>query len=66
MLAKVENVNIMDCPRPWWIGLNDKGEEGQYKWPVGGQANFTWWDEEHDEPRDPSGDHDCVNMMSVS
>ena len=65
MLAQVENMNNMDGYAWWWIGLNDLEEEGQYLWPVGGPANFTWWDEEYEEPYDPYGDYDCVEMLSA-
>ena len=34
----------------WWLGLNDLQTEGEFVWPVAGQATLTFWDVEYEEP----------------
>ena len=50
----------------WWIALNDVAAEGEFNWPVGGAANFTYWDESIGEPfPDPNHLANCVEMQSA-
>ena len=34
----------------WWLGLTDQEVEGQWVWPVAGQASLTYWDVDYEEP----------------
>ena len=34
----------------WWLGLNDLQVEGEFVWPVEGQATLTYWDVDFEEP----------------
>ncbi|XP_054706987.1 macrophage mannose receptor 1-like [Uloborus diversus] len=44
-----------------WIGLNDRGKEGDYQWEDGSPVTYTYW-----APNEPAGerDHneDCVEL----
>ena len=50
MLAQIEEENQMDGNVWWWIGLNDRAEEGNFVWPSGATPGFTNWDVEYGEP----------------
>merc|ERR1711915_634686 len=45
----------------YWIGLNDKDEEGTWKWSESG-VEATWTNWGPGEPNDSYGE-DCVNMF---
>ena len=45
---------------PWWIGLNDQEEEGQWVWEDGEPVVFTAWHK--NEPNDWWGE-DCVELL---
>ena len=34
----------------WWLGLNDLQVEGEFVWPVAGEATLTYWDVDYEEP----------------
>lgn len=44
----------------WWISLNDRVEEGAYRWHDGSLPSFTRWG--NGEPNDFDGSEDCVMM----
>ncbi|CAK8695592.1 unnamed protein product [Clavelina lepadiformis] len=55
-------VDIMNTRNRTWIGLNDKGREGDWMWVDGKQAvgtNIKW---AHNEPNQSSGNEDCVGI----
>lgn len=60
-----ENMRQDDEPDVW-IGLDDRSDEGNFKW--GDKATtFTNWSEEHKEPNGGQGiipDEDCVGMST--
>lgn len=42
----------------WWIGLDDRAEEGSFRWPGGGAPGYTNW---HDgEPDNSTCNQDCA------
>ncbi|MEZ4448920.1 MAG: CotH kinase family protein [Nannocystaceae bacterium] len=43
----------------WWIGLNDRMNEGSFVWADGTPVDFTAWNE--GEPNN-AGNEDCVNI----
>ena len=47
---KEEQLGITDGFIWYWLGLNDIAEEGQWVWPSGTVAEFTFWDTEMEEP----------------
>ena len=68
MLGLVENAYLQDLGWEvyWWIALNDVAVEGEFKWPVGGAANYTNWDDYHGEPfPDENHEANCVEMQSA-
>jgi len=67
MLAQIEEENQMDGNVWWWIGLNDRAEEGNFVWPSGATPGFTNWDVEYGEPYPDIEDYeyDCVEMQSA-
>jgi C-type mannose receptor len=49
----------------WWIGLNDRDNEGDFEWSDGGRAlsGFDDWDTSVGEPNDSViGHEDCVRI----
>ena len=50
LAEKEEQLGIMDGFIWYWLGLNDIAEEGQWVWPSGAAAEFTYWDTEYEEP----------------
>ena len=50
LTAKEEQLGITDGFIWYWLGLNDIAEEGQWVWPSGATAEFTYWDVELEEP----------------
>ena len=48
----------------WWIGLNDRDEEGEYIWESGTTFDFEAWNE--GEPNNYEGSENCVEMYSNS
>ena len=68
MLGSIEAESLQEMGGVvyWWIGLNDKEKEGEWKWPSGTETNFTNWDVDYDEPYpDPSHEINCVQMQSA-
>ena len=68
LLGLVENAYLQDLGWEvyWWIALNDVAVEGEFKWPVGGAANYTNWDDYHGEPfPDENHEANCVEMQSA-
>uniref|UniRef100_A0A3Q4HVJ3 C-type lectin domain-containing protein n=1 Tax=Neolamprologus brichardi TaxID=32507 RepID=A0A3Q4HVJ3_NEOBR len=45
-----------------WIGLNDKEQEGTWKWVDGTPLNLTYWAEA--QPDDGGGKEDCVHVRN--
>ena len=43
----------------WWIGFNDREEEGDFQWLDGAEVTYTSW--QNGEPND-SGGEDCVEL----
>ena len=46
----------------WWIGLNDRDNEGEYVWESGSSFDFEAWNE--GEPNNYEGSENCVEMYS--
>ncbi len=46
----------------WWIGANDRDEEGAFVGPDGRPLRFTAWAE--GEPNDWGGDEDCAELLA--
>ena len=46
-----------------WIGLNDIGQEGTYRWSDGSPVNFTSY--QLLEPNDHGGWEDCTEFLST-
>lgn len=46
-----------------WIGLNDRGVEGNFNWSGGIESNFTYW-----VPGQPNNynNQDCVHTLGVN
>ncbi|XP_011808607.1 PREDICTED: C-type lectin domain family 17, member A [Colobus angolensis palliatus] len=46
-------------PRVYWLGLNDKGQEGDWRWLDGSPVTLSFW-----EPEEPNNIHneDCATM----
>ena len=64
-MVEEENSDWMEPKGYWWIGLNDIEEEGRFVWPVGGEADFTWWYRDEPDSGEPWGDYDCTQMASM-
>tara|TARA_B100000683_G_C12290760_1_gene473867 strand:+ start:25 stop:726 length:702 start_codon:yes stop_codon:yes gene_type:complete len=46
----------------WWIGLNDRGTEGEYVWESGTAFEFDAWND--GEPNNFDDNENCVEMYS--
>ncbi|XP_017706707.1 PREDICTED: C-type lectin domain family 17, member A [Rhinopithecus bieti] len=46
-------------PRVYWLGLNDRGQEGDWRWLDGSPVTLSFW-----EPEEPNNMHneDCATM----
>ncbi|XP_033052656.1 C-type lectin domain family 17, member A isoform X2 [Trachypithecus francoisi] len=46
-------------PRVYWLGLNDRGQEGDWRWLDGSPVTLSFW-----EPEEPNNIHneDCATM----
>ncbi|ATB27081.1 CotH kinase family protein [Melittangium boletus] len=44
----------------WWLGLNDRVQEGDYTWTDGSPRHYTAW--ASGEPNNYGGDEDCTQM----
>jgi hypothetical protein len=44
----------------WWLGLNDRAQEGDFAWTDGKSRDFTAW--APGEPNNYGGDEDCTQM----
>jgi hypothetical protein len=44
----------------WWLGLDDRDEEGVFRWIDGDIADFQFWAD--GEPNDSGGDEDCAHF----
>ncbi len=45
----------------WWMGLNDRENEGEFVWVSGEAVTYTNWD--GGEPNDANGGEDCASLL---
>ncbi len=50
---------VIGCSKKYWIGLSDRGQEGEFKWVDGTAAGYTNW--ARFEPNN-AFQEDCVEM----
>ena len=48
----------------WWIGLNDREDEGTWVWDSGGSATFRYWADNEPNNGNGSGEQDCTRLWS--
>lgn len=56
--AAVRDAALTVLWQPFWIGLNDRGDEGSFVWSDGRAVRYTAWS--RGEPNDAGRNEDCV------
>ncbi|KAK3532265.1 hypothetical protein QTP86_014015 [Hemibagrus guttatus] len=59
-----EFISKLLCNRKAWLGLNDRGAEGEWKWFDNTPLTTGYWG--HSEPNSKAGDEDCVITGEMS
>uniref|UniRef100_A0A672FLE1 C-type lectin domain-containing protein n=1 Tax=Salarias fasciatus TaxID=181472 RepID=A0A672FLE1_SALFA len=60
-----EEMNFLAKKKDSWIGLNDREQEGTWKWVNGAPLTFTFWDDNQPDNWNRNSEHpreDCVHI----
>jgi hypothetical protein len=50
----------------YWIGLNDRGTEGEYVWSDGETSDYVTWGPAEPDNGNGEGEEDCIEIQEVA